>query len=105
MERLINMSDGQKHFTDSRPLFPTGVVPKVEPQNALEKQVGGGHYKAFGIQPVEYIHANNLNFFEGNIVKYITRYKSKNGIEDLKKVIHYAELIIELEYNQKKIAK
>lgn len=69
--------------------------------NALTKQVGGGHYKEFGIQPVEYIHANNLSFLEGNVVKYITRHKSKNGIEDIKKVIHYCELIIELEYNQK----
>ena len=72
------------------------------PVNALTKQVGGGHYKDFGIQPVEYIHANNLSFLEGNVVKYITRHKSKNGIEDIKKVIHYCELIIELEYNQKK---
>lgn len=73
--------------------------------NALTKQVGGGHYKEFGIQPVEYIHANNLSFLEGNVVKYITRHKSKNGIEDIKKVIHYCELIIELEYNQKKETK
>jgi Protein of unknwon function (DUF3310) len=75
---------------------------KVSATNALAKQVGGGHYKEFGIQPVEYIHANNLSFLEGNVVKYITRHKSKNGIEDIKKVIHYCELIIELEYNQKK---
>lgn len=84
------------------------VTPKTETTvnaptvNALTKQVGGGHYKEFGIQPVEYIHANNLSFLEGNVVKYITRHKSKNGIEDIKKVIHYCELIIELEYNQKK---
>jgi hypothetical protein len=97
MERLINMENNQRI-----PAFPTGGVPRVEPQNALEKQVGGGHYKEFGIQPVEYIHANNLSFLEGNVVKYITRHKSKNGIEDIKKVIHYCELIIELEYNQKK---
>jgi hypothetical protein len=65
--------------------------------SALEKQVGGSHYKDMAIQPVEYIHKNGLGFCEGNVVKYITRWKTKNGIEDLKKVIHYAELLIQME--------
>ena len=65
--------------------------------SALDKQDGGGHYRNCSIQPIEYIHANNLPFIEGNIVKYITRWRDKNGIEDLKKVIHYVELLIELE--------
>jgi len=49
------------------------------------------------IQPIEYILANNLGFAEGNIIKYISRYKNKNGIEDLKKAIHFIELLIEKE--------
>ena len=65
--------------------------------SALQKQTGGNHYKKCSIQPIEYIHANNLPFIEGNVVKYITRWRDKNGIEDLKKVIHYVELLIELE--------
>jgi hypothetical protein len=65
--------------------------------SALDKQIGGSHYKDMAIQPVEYIHKNGLGFCEGNIVKYITRWKTKNGIEDLKKVIHYAELLIQME--------
>jgi hypothetical protein len=65
--------------------------------SALDKQVGGSHYKDMAIQPVEYIHKNGLGFCEGNVVKYITRWKTKNGIEDLKKVIHYAELLIQME--------
>lgn len=65
--------------------------------SALEKQTGGNHYMKCSIQPIEYIHANNLPFIEGNIVKYITRWRDKNGVEDLKKVIHYVELLIELE--------
>lgn len=65
--------------------------------SALEKQVAGGNYTKCSIQPIEYIHANNLPFIEGNVVKYITRWRAKNGIEDLKKVIHYVELLIELE--------
>ena len=65
--------------------------------SALDKQVGGSHYKDMAIQPIEYIHKNGLGFCEGNVVKYITRWKTKNGIEDLKKVIHYAELLIQME--------
>ena len=65
--------------------------------SALDKQEGGGHYKKLTIQPVEYIHANKLPFIEGNVVKYITRWREKNGIGDLRKVIHYVELLIELE--------
>jgi hypothetical protein len=65
--------------------------------SALDKQIGGSHYKDMAIQPIEYIHKNGLGFCEGNIVKYITRWKTKNGIEDLKKVIHYAELMIQME--------
>ncbi len=60
--------------------------------NPLDTQEGGGHYKDRGIQPLEYTMQNNLSFCEGNVVKYISRYKSKNGIEDLAKVIHYALL-------------
>jgi hypothetical protein len=65
----------------------------------LNKQEGGSHY--FGeIQPIEYIHANKLGFIEGNVVKYITRHKSKNGAEDIRKIIHYCELLLELEYGE-----
>ena len=63
-----------------------------KPYNPLIAQEGGGHYKNRGIQPLEYTMKNNLSFCEGNVVKYISRYKSKNGIEDLAKVIHYALL-------------
>jgi len=60
-------------------------------------QVGGEHYKKHKIQPIEFIHANNLPFIEGNIVKYITRWRDKNGIKDLEKVKHYVDLLIDLE--------
>nr|DAR34910.1 MAG TPA: nucelotide kinase [Caudoviricetes sp.] len=62
---------------------------------SLETQVGGDHYKELSIQPIEYILANKLGFCEGNVVKYITRYKSKNGLEDLKKAKHYIDMLIE----------
>lgn len=62
---------------------------------SLETQIGGDHYKELSIQPIEYILANKLGFCEGNIIKYITRYKSKNGLEDLKKAKHYIDMLIE----------
>jgi len=67
---------------------------------ALNIQVGGGHYKDMKIQPIEYIHANNLSFLEGNVVKYITRHKTKNKAQDIRKIIHYCTLILQLEYNE-----
>ena len=68
-------------------------------ENSLEQQVGGEHYKNFAIQPVEFIHKNNLGFIVGNIIKYICRYKDKNGIEDLQKAKHYIDILIQLESN------
>lgn len=64
---------------------------------ATDRQEGGEHYLAIAIQPIQYIHANQLGFCEGNVVKYITRWRAKNGIEDLKKARHYIDLLIELE--------
>lgn len=65
--------------------------------DALNIQVGGRHYKDMPIQPIEYIQRNRLNFCEGNVVKYISRWRQKGGVEDLQKVIHYVNLLIELE--------
>jgi len=70
---------------------------QYDQNGALMKQVGGSHYKDKAIQPIEYIHANKMGFCEGNVVKYITRWKEKNGVADLEKAKHYIELLIELE--------
>jgi hypothetical protein len=59
------------------------------------RQEGGNHYKKLAIQPYTFIIKNNLSFFQGNVIKYVCRYRDKNGIEDLKKIIHYCELEIE----------
>lgn len=66
----------------------------------LDIQVGGGHYKEFKIQPLEFTMANNLDFIQGNIIKYTCRHKTKNGAEDLRKVIHYAQLALQLQYGE-----
>ena len=73
---------------------------ETQAYNPLIAQEGGGHYKSRGIQPLEYTMKNNLSFCEGNVVKYISRYKSKNGIEDLAKVIHYTLLASYEEYGE-----
>ena len=68
----------------------------------LDKQVGGNHYKDMKIQPVEFITANELGFLEGNIVKYVCRHHAKNGAEDIKKAIHYCELLLQTKYGEVK---
>ena len=65
---------------------------------ALDVQIGGDHYKTMKIQPVEFITTNNIPFLEGNVIKYVTRHASKNGLADIEKAIHYLELIKELRY-------
>lgn len=65
--------------------------------SALDIQVAGNHYKTLAIQPVTYIHANNIGYFEGSVIKYVTRWKAKGGIADLEKARHFLDLLIELE--------
>jgi len=65
-------------------------------ERADDMQVGGNHYKDKSIQPWDYIIANDLGYLEGNVVKYVSRWKNKNGIEDLKKAQHYLAKLIEV---------
>ena len=67
---------------------------------ARDHQEGGDHYKSLPIQPVEYIHANGLGFIEGCVVKYVTRHRAKGKAEDIRKAIHFLELLLELEYGK-----
>ena len=69
--------------------------------SALTTQVGGNHYSTMKIQPIEYIHANDIPFIEGAVIKYVSRWKAKGGLEDLMKAIHLLELLIELEEKEK----
>jgi hypothetical protein len=63
--------------------------------SALRTQVGGSHYNTLRIQPMEYILANNIRFPEGSVIKYVTRWQGKNGIEDLRKARQTIDVIIE----------
>lgn len=74
--------------------------------SAFEKQVGGNHYKHMMIQPLEYALANNLGICEHAVVKYISRWREKGGVDDLRKAIHYCEIILERELeNPEKISR
>ena len=64
----------------------------------LQRQEGGEHYKGMKIQPVEFVHANNIPYLEGCAIKYLCRHKAKGGVVDLLKAKHYIDLIISLEY-------
>lgn len=63
---------------------------------AFDIQVGGSHYRDMAIQPAEYCEKNKLSFCEGNVVKYVTRWRSKGGVQDLEKARHYIDMLITL---------
>ena len=71
--------------------------PGVSGSDALASQVGGDHYRKLAIQPIEYILKNNIGFAEGCVIKYVTRWRAKGGIDDLKKARHFLDLLIEHE--------
>ena len=68
---------------------------------ANDEQVGGRHYVEKAIQPWDYIIANNMGYLEGNIFKYVSRYKEKGGVEDLIKAEHYLDKLIEVTINER----
>jgi hypothetical protein len=74
-----------------------GIVGDGTMSQANDRQEGGSHYKTKAIQPWDYIVANDLGFLEGSIIKYVTRYKEKNGVNDLKKAAHFLEKLIEVQ--------
>jgi len=73
--------------------------------SAFNSQVGGGHYKDMKVQPVEYIHGNGIGYCEGHVIKYVSRWRRKGGIEDLKKAKHFLDLLIEYEEKHKEPVK
>ncbi len=71
--------------------------------SAFKTQVVGNHYKDMKIQPVEFIHKNNIGFCEGAAIKYLARWKQKGGVEDLKKASHFIDMLIEMEDDPKNL--
>lgn len=96
----MQVNEGPPPFDDAR--FAARSEQPAEyrsdpPASPLQSQVGGIHYKGMKIQPIEYIHANGIPFAEGNVIKYVSRWRDKGGIDDLKKARHYIDLLIDLE--------
>lgn len=69
----------------------------MEANTALSEQIGGSHYKDMPFQPIRLINYLNLDFFQGNVVKYVSRYKLKDGVRDLEKAKHYCRMAMEME--------
>jgi hypothetical protein len=76
----------------------SGGMESMAEDRASSKQVGGSHYRDFAIQPAEFIHRNGIGFLAANVIKYVCRYKAKNGRQDLEKARHYIDLLLEFEY-------
>ena len=75
------------------------AIFKSTTYNSLDEQVGGKHYRNMKIQPAEFINENKLLFAEGNAIKYICRHSVKGKEQDIRKAIHYLEMILERDYN------
>lgn len=97
---LVETSTGREAGT------PANWYPKLDAEfakaqapieRALATQVGGSHYKDMPIQPAEYCHKNRIGKLEGDVIAYVSRWRKKSGIEDLKKARHTIDIIIELE--------
>lgn len=89
LESMVLLLKDNRQQADSRESV-TGSSPSLK-----ETQVGGNHYSKMKIQPIDFITENGLGYIEGNIIKYVCRYKDKNGLEDLKKAQHYLQMLIE----------
>lgn len=94
----------EKHRSPSCKCHAVGEMPAVEPLTecelkspvaASQQQIGGNHYTKLAIQPMHYSLANKLNAAQHTIIKYVTRYPDKGGIEDLLKARHTIDLLIE----------
>ena len=71
----------------------------IEPAySVMSEQVGGDHYKKLAIQPIYFCHVNKLGPCESSAVRYLSRYKDKNGLQDLQKAIHFIQILMKLEY-------
>ena len=96
-----NVDNGSLYVREKDDFFEKFVeVVDSKNKNPLQTQVGGNHYKDLKIQPIEFIHANNLDFMAANVVKYVVRAKNKNGAQDIRKAIHYCQLILKLDYGE-----
>jgi len=97
----LSWSEDSPYKDFNYPRKATGEELDTAFTSALKTQIGGSHYADNPIQPIEFIGRNNMSFTVGNIIKYAVRADKKNGKEDLKKCIHYAQIELELKYGVK----
>lgn len=96
--RIIGLSYSHTRRAGDLDWWHGGGVGDIVAYRVVEPDVSKqDHYTAHGVQPIEYIVGNELDFLEGNVVKYVTRYKRKGGVEDLKKARVYLDWLIERE--------
>ena len=102
-DAIYNMDTATQFCSESCWIGYNAKIKREEKQmgaskeKALDIQIDGDHYKKMKIQVVEFCMANDIPYMEGNVIKYVCRWKSKNGISDLKKARHYLDLLIEEE--------
>lgn len=101
-EEIINEAKyNNKGLMDRKKYFnETGNYGSDE-EITNREQIGGNHYNNKKIQPIDYIIENELPYCEGNVIKYVTRHKEKNGAEDIRKAIHYLRFILAADYGEK----
>lgn len=98
-KRLAECGDGQRGYYVKDALQTFGDM--IEESSALDTQIGGGHYKKYEIEPIEFIIRNQIKGAEASIIKYACRHEDKNGAEDVRKIIHYGMLLLEFKYGEK----
>ena len=94
-QRLHFCADASQHLHD--------LTKRKSDDITAFTQVGGNHYQKYKIQPVEFIMKNNVPYVEGNVIKYVMRFRDKNGLEDLLKARQYLNMLIAAEYPNHKL--
>lgn len=100
MSQYAHVPNAVQQYSDgtTNDIYMGLTMAEERDKSPLEVQIGGDHYKKYKIQPAEFAHANKLDFFQGSVVKYVTRFRDKNGKADLAKAKHFLDLLISLEY-------
>jgi hypothetical protein len=95
--RSIDDATPEEWDAASRAVMTKASTVTISTATANDRQIGGTHYKMNGIQTWDYIASNGIGYFEGNIIKYVSRWRHKGGMQDLEKARHYLDKLIEME--------
>ena len=103
IDALVSACRNIEIITGKPVTFNNGDTQSALPKKPTDTQVGGNHYQKYKIQPVEFIMKNNVPYVEGNVIKYVMRFRDKNGLEDLLKARQYLDMLIAAEYPNHKL--